>query len=111
MATLKRVYKGGKKVAEKKSKDTLVNALYKVYNKKSKVSGVKRKTVTRSRVKKTVGKTISRVKKNINFKKGDWYFSLTPSMEALYIRHKGHEYYIDDSTNEQIIEKRAIWGL
>ena len=38
MATLKRVYAGGKKTAEKKTKPQLVNALYKAYGKK-KVSG------------------------------------------------------------------------
>jgi hypothetical protein len=41
MATLKRVYKGGKKAAVKKTKEQLVNALYKVYKPK-KVAAVGR---------------------------------------------------------------------
>jgi len=34
MATIKKLYKGGKKAAEKKSKPDLVNALYKAYKHK-----------------------------------------------------------------------------
>lgn len=110
MATLRKTYKGGKKAAEKQSKDALVNALFWGKKNVGQVSSVK-KPITRSRVKKSVGKTISKVKKNIKFKKGNWFFELTPKGRALYIRHQGHEYYIDDSTNEQIMEKRAIWGI
>ena len=53
MATLKRVYAGGKKTAEKKTKPQLVNALYKAYGKK-KVSGNQHvNTIKRNKTKET----------------------------------------------------------
>jgi hypothetical protein len=48
MATLKKVYKGGKKAAVKKSKAELVNALYKTYGTK-KVAGIGKTTAKRTR--------------------------------------------------------------
>jgi hypothetical protein len=70
MATLKRVYKGGKKAAERKSKSALVNALYKVYGKKKKISACKTGKVTK--ISKVSGTHAEYKKKAIerNIKKG-----------------------------------------
>lgn len=65
MATLKRVYKGGKKAAEKKSKETLVNALYKAYGgRKSSLAKKGYKLVSKSKF--TNRKTLKRVGKRIS---------------------------------------------